>query len=784
MSLPAPEVPSSLAPGEQQGLLARALRYRVPQVLAVYVGAVWALVQLTNFAVARYGLTDNIVDIVALALVLLAPVLVAMQWLRNATADRGGMSRWQVGGVLAAALVALVVPHVVFGGQLVGRATRQVQVVDEQGKAVTADVPRAELVRTVMLMPLATDAKTAAWLGVGAADAVSIDLSQNPFVRADIGASRITGRLKPGEDVGRLSLARYQELARDGNAEFFVTGEVGGTADALKVELAVYRADPLRELGRAQAQGPFLEAIDALTPQVRKLLDLKAVRASGDADAPVASLLSSDVEALRLIYESDLVLIRQEGVLKARTLVERALQRDGALAVGGFRLYGVGLASADTVVMKRGLDVAFQHRERLTEELRCTVRSLHALYAGQREQSVRIAKACTELFPAYADGYRIYALLLTESGDYAGAITQYERLRSIDRANDDALLQLGELRLRMGEYAGARTDYAEYLKRRPTDTAAVLGLVEALVRDDKRADAQGVLEDALAKRDTAPALVRQLASLRYEQGDEAAARSLIEPLLKSTLAAERSLGLRLVERIQRDSGQLRAARASQLAALKNEGRPDTLAQSLFPLMIYPETERASFAALAARLSQLQTGDDPFSRFQVQLGRLILAIKLADAPALRSEIEAYDSGTRSFDVVARNALLTLGRARLADIEGRHAEAEPLYAQAGTQLRASRGQAYFTEVDALAWRVENAVAGKDLATAIRVLAQLRVLRPATPMTRLLAAEVAAAQGEAAAARSALDAALAAWSKADPEYLPAQRARALAARLATAG
>jgi hypothetical protein len=170
---------------------------------------------------------------------------------------------------------------------------------------VTADVPRADLVRSVMFMPPALTAGTPAWLAAAVPDALAIGLAQNPFLRGENGLGRLTGRLRPEEDFTRLSLARYQELAREINADFFVTGQVEGSVDALQLELVVYRTETLREEGRTRVSGGLLAAVDSAKPQLRKALDLKAQRAAGDVDAPVAALLSSDLEALRAMYESE-----------------------------------------------------------------------------------------------------------------------------------------------------------------------------------------------------------------------------------------------------------------------------------------------------------------------------------------------------------------------------------------------------------------------------------------------------------------------------------------------
>jgi predicted Zn-dependent protease len=780
LDTPAPPAVPAASP---ESLFARALRYRVPQVLAVYVGAMWAILQLTNFAVARYALTDNIVDIVGTTLVLLVPPIMLLQWWRNSHGEQG-MSRAQAAVVVALVALALVAPHFIFRGQHIGAATRPVQVLNEEGRPVTAEVPRADLVRSVLFMPPALDAKSPAWLAAAVPDALAIDLGQNPFLRAENGLERLAGRMTPGEDMGRLSLARYQEAARDINADYFVTGQAEGTAEALRLDLIVYRTDPLQEVGRTSVAGPLLTAIDAAKPGLRNLFDLKAQRAAGDVDAPVASLLSSDIEALKAMYESDLTLLRQEGVNKVRAQIERALVRDPALASAGLRLYAVGYLGADTGTMQRGLEIAYRNRDRIAEEPRCIVRTLHTLYAGQREAALRVARGCTELYPAYADGVRQYAQLLTETGSFAEAIKQLQRLRAVDRANDDALLQLGELQLRTDDAAGARESFGAYLKLRPVNTEAVLGMAEALVRSNRWAEAINLLEDGIAKRDRAPELVQRLASYRLDEGDDAAARALVEPLLKSNIASERALGMRLVERGQRGNGQLRAARSTAAEQIKAEGRPNTPVEVLLPLLRYPELERETLPAMLGRISRVQGGEDPFTRFQIASLRLVVTIMLGNGSELAQERQANEKGTQNFAFIARNALLALAEARQATREQRYAEADAVYARAIELLRQSRGGAFLVESEAMVWRVESAITGGDTKTAQRALGELVVLKPGAPMARLLQAELAVAQGDAAAAAAPLQRALDAWSKADPEFGPAQRARALERSLRKAG
>ena len=757
-------------------------KQRIPQGLALYLGAVWGLVEVVSFLVARYRLTDNLVDMVGLGALLLFPSVVA--WMLRQRPDPDDLvddrDVWVLGGnlLLAVGLVLLV-----FRGEAFGRATETVTVEGESGALVQREVPRGDLLRAIAIAPLQRgDAQAPEWLGIAMAQMLQLDLSQNAFIQ--LVGNEASFATREG-DPGDLSVQRRQAIARRANAHYFIDGTVSGTADRVTVEIAVYRTDPLQSLVTLRSTGlPLDDTVDALSPSLRDVLSLPAERAAGSADGPVASLLSDDAEAVAAMFRAEYLLSTARDITGARGEIETAIGRDPKFAVAGLRLFYLGASSGDTQAMQRGLAVAFDNRERFTEELRCVVRTIHASYQGQQDAAKRIARACVEQFPNNTQTRTYYAeFLRIIDDDIEGAIAQYEAVLALGSANDAALLQIARLRQRAGDEAGALRAYTDYLALKPDDPAVIIALVDLEVRRGDRDLARERLLDGIARIDDAKTLVSALASMNLREGRFDAALAAVASHATAEAPEDRQIYLRVAEQVAEARGQLAAA-----MALHDEGialaPPGTAAlMQVMRALRFAETlhDGAGVAAFEPLLAQAYPANDALAESGKALMRLLFALRVGDADDLRRGREALlqmipQYGRR--DLVFLEPLIA---AREAQLAGKHAEALPRFAEAYRGHQRSGGEATFGEMQLLRLWLTAAAAAADREAGALPEQVLARMQPGYPASLLARARYRAAIGDSAAADELLTRALDLWADADAGYPPREEARALQRELA---
>lgn len=759
-------------------------RRRVPQGLLLYFGAVWGLVEVTSFLVQRYRLTDNIVDMVGLGALLLSPSVLV--WMLRQRPDPDDMLDTRdvvvVGGN---ALIALGVVFANFGTQAIGRATDTVMVETESGAMETREVPRANLLRSVSIAPARrVDAATTDWLGVGAAQVLQLDLSQNRFIQ--LSGSENSFDDTGGKDPGDISVPRRQILARKVNAQYFVDGEVQGTPEHVNTRITVYRTDPLQVLATLRSEGlSLMETADELSPGLRNALELPAERAAGAADGPVEALLSDRPDAVAALFHSDYLLSTRRDLTGALAQLQQAIAIDPEFALAGLRMYVLGSAVGNVPELRRGLEVAHANRERFTEDFRCVVRTLHSNFQGQQDLSMRIARGCVEQFPSNTQARTLYAEFLRMLGDdLDGAIQQYEAVLALGPANDSALLSIAQLRERNGDVDGAIDAYGRYLALKPADPTATLALANLEVRAGQRERAFERVLDALARQDEAAQLAGYLAGMHLREGRFDEALEVMEPYVESEAVAERTLALRIEEQVAEARGRIDDALALQQRALAlappGSEAMVRVARAVHYAGMAPDPE--GLLRLDALLLEAFPGYDDVATGSRELMRLLAALRIG-APddvergrgALQRMIDTYGRRDLAF-------LLRVAQARSAQWAGRAQEAAQLYAQAHAEHRRAGGDATLSEFALLRWWLEAAAESGQKSAGDAAMQLLERLQPGYPMSLFARARFAAATGGDGLARELLDRALAAWAQADADYAPALDARALRSRLAT--
>ncbi|MFY8134832.1 MAG: tetratricopeptide repeat protein, partial [Aquimonas sp.] len=676
-------------------------RKRVLQAMAVFFGAAWGLVEVVSFAVARYRLTDNVVDMVGLGLLLLLPS--ALAWSLRSRPDPDDLLDERdfrftsVNLLLATALV-----WAVFQNEVVGRATETITVAGEDGQPQTHEVPRASLIRSIGLSPLRRrEESSPAWLGIAAAQLLYVDLSQHALVRPNL---QWKGSAEIGGDPGEISLPRRQEMAQRARQEFFVEGEFAGTAERPRLQLRLYRTEPLRPIAEFSSEGERLtDAIDTLSAQLLNHLDLPADRAFQSADGPVEAMVSASPQAIEALFEGELALATRRDLPSARASIEEALEADPEFALAGLRLYQLGVDSGDMQSVRRGLAIAFESRERFTESWRCYVRILQASVNQQMDTSRRIARACVERFPDSSESRLQYAsLLLAMDEDIEGAIAQFEAVAHLGGSLDGAMLQIASLRRRLGDEQGAVQAYEDYLELHPFDPSASIALAGIEERRGEPEMARNRLLEAIAHQDRAPELQVALALFFVRQGRHSEALEVITPFELGDTQLERQYALRVRERIAESSGRVSDALSirDQYIAASPTGTHD-LAR-LSRAIEYSEVviaEADGLAALDALLLAAYPGEDEVAALLREANRLRVAIEFGTPADLERGKAAISALIERFKRRDYGFLLTLVEARERVLAGDSEGALPHFQRAHAAFRRSGGNAMVSEVDLL-------------------------------------------------------------------------------------
>ena len=158
-------------------------RRRVPQVVAIYFGACWGLLEFVDFIAQRFALSPHLIDLALVGPLLLLPSVILVTYFHGAP----GQDEWVPAekiGIPLNLVVAGVCLVVFFQGKDLGAATTTVMVTDEDGVEIERVVAKEEFRRHLNVYFFDGEAADTAgeWLRYGLPIAIINDLTQDQFI--------------------------------------------------------------------------------------------------------------------------------------------------------------------------------------------------------------------------------------------------------------------------------------------------------------------------------------------------------------------------------------------------------------------------------------------------------------------------------------------------------------------------------------------------------------------------------------------------------------------------
>ncbi|MCH7679965.1 hypothetical protein IID10_11495 [candidate division KSB1 bacterium] len=173
----------SKAKTESKSLFADLIDRRVPQILGIYLGACWAVVQFVDFLVNRYILSPHLTDVAIVVLISFIPTIMLLAYFHG----KPGRDHWtrveKIGIPFNLVLTALLVFYI-FSGQELGAASKMVIIQDEQGNQIEQVIPKSQFRKKVALFFFVnkTGDSKLDWLQYGFVSLLEFDFVQDPFL--------------------------------------------------------------------------------------------------------------------------------------------------------------------------------------------------------------------------------------------------------------------------------------------------------------------------------------------------------------------------------------------------------------------------------------------------------------------------------------------------------------------------------------------------------------------------------------------------------------------------
>jgi tetratricopeptide (TPR) repeat protein len=444
-----------------RNLLKETHRRAVWQVLAVYVGVSWAVLQVVDVLTQNMGLPAWIFPFALVLLLLGLPVMLATAIIQgrsgappgstattdappapppvpipgepDAFLDRRALFTWKnflLGGAAAATLFLTVM-----GGYAFARRA---------GLGVAGTLVARGLIEDgerIILAEFAGDPNMAE----AAAMAFRVDLSQSPTITVADQAfiSTVLERMELPATTRLDEEVALEAAVREG-IKAVVTGNVasvaGGYVLTARLVAAESRQDLINLRESAADSTRVLETIDRLSRRMRERMgeSLGSIRAS----APLERATTTSLEALRK-YSQALTAIDTGDQDLGQSLLREAIDIDSTFAMAWRKLSVLHDSMGDDAAAREAATRAYELRDMLTDRERyITIGTYHWRVTNDVDAGITAYRSLLDQYPNDSWALNNLALLYYDQGNMDGAMELLERAIQLDTYSPNAYINL------------------------------------------------------------------------------------------------------------------------------------------------------------------------------------------------------------------------------------------------------------------------------------------------------------------------------------------------------
>lgn len=528
---------------QKESFWARVKRARVFQVLVVYLGASWAVLQIAQLLQESLGLPEWVVPVALLLLVIGLLVILATAWVQALPATKTGEQTgalpgaWDIapGGVFEA-IKQGDLPHLTWGRAILGGAFALwllfgfagiYVVIKNRGEAFAPTELRADVAGDgIAIVPFTVRGEGFDVWREGMVDLFSTSLDDVGGYRT-IDSRTVMARWNETVPAGtEPDLATTLEVARRTGAKYVMTGSAVALGSEVRLAAELVDVTTGKGVGAGRVQGPadsVLALVDRLSIAVMEAL----LREGGSeilTSHQAASLTTSSLPALKAYLQAE-AYYRKADFVPAVEAYERALTADSNFVLAHYRL-AEAYAWMEDINSDRA-EEHYQAVERLADGLRARDRAIvegTAALARGELAAIDAARKTTEKYPDDPEAWFLLGEFYVHGG--AALLASPEETRRVLAKAVELDPNFGPYYIHLIQYAIMAGDTAEanqllkrYAEFSSVGYASSLILANHLFLGDSVAQAE-----ARAALDTVPdaTLFRIYGGFDYRAGRPAA----------------------------------------------------------------------------------------------------------------------------------------------------------------------------------------------------------------------------------------------------------------------
>ncbi len=667
-----------------RNLLAR----RVPQILGIYFGASWVLIEFVSFLVDRFALSPHLITLCLVVLGAMVPTVFLLAYFHGAP----GPNQWATAekiGIPVNLLAVAALAALVFSDKPLGATTETLVLETEEGETIERVVAKSEFRKKLIAFNFQNESGDAEldWLQSAISLALLLDLEQDPFV--DVGGYKglqeKLARSGYPNGVG-LPISLQSSIAGDSHSDYFVSGSFTREGDSLTVATSLYETRRQRLMAEARVSGvDVMELVDRLSVQLRRDLEIPERHIDEIRDQRVADLLTESPEAfkLQMIAYNEIVVKRDWN--SALEYLERAVQEDPTSAFAQYQLALVYLLSGQRQKADSAAELTMQHLYRFPERWQYDIKYMYyEIIEPDPDKRFAVANMKAELFPEDIDAHSLLAREYSNRQLRDKAIAEYEAILKIDPSQYEYLRSIGYRYMEAGEFGKAQDYLQRYADAVPNNYAPFKALGDLYANMGEHERARFYHERALIIDSDNVQVMNALATALYNLGELAESlEQHLAALEAARTVTERAGAHWALSYHYNARGQLRQALDHKELewSLREEYLPANVVLAeikLRSLELYANAGLANLALETIRDAERKL-EPPFNGF-IALAYLDLYLALEDADRAEAALADARSWVERMGWGWFRADLLAGEGRIHELRADYPEAIDSYREA--------------------------------------------------------------------------------------------------------
>jgi len=273
------------------------------------------------------------------------------------------------------------------------------------------------------------------WLGNGVMELLTTNLAQSKTLEV-ISTERIRGLIRQRvKDEGRLSASEAREVAKEAQADLFVSGALLKVGQGLRLDLRVQETATGRVLFADKVEAEDAQAVFATVDKATAKILARLAPDEAALQPNVSASLTGNFDALHA-YEEGLGYIARIMVEQAEVAFRHAVELDPQFAMAHYRLANV-LYFRDIVLQRREIERAAELATRmpLPRQQKLIIDASRLFAEGRLEDGDEILKTAIREFPRETQPRFDLGEQLSREGKWEDSVQVVDQLVAFDQRN-------------------------------------------------------------------------------------------------------------------------------------------------------------------------------------------------------------------------------------------------------------------------------------------------------------------------------------------------------------